>query len=392
MKKLAFSALLATTLLGASDFNYEVTPVVGYLWNSTSNEVNVNNGGATAGVEDHAVYGVELQSNALSNLIKPELSVLYGRNRVTGAADTTGVWSTMLNGVYEFENSGIFTPFAKAGVGYEMYTNAHTNDYDGLLVDAGLGTKIALTKSMALKLEGLYMYKMNSNAGRDGSNGEVHNIAALAGLNFAFGEKVQPSAPKEVAAAVAAASVVAVVEKSAPLVAAPQDSDKDGVFDSADKCPNSPAGFKVDANGCNIDSDKDGVLDPADKCPDTPAGFKVDSDGCPLKATLHLNFATDSNKVDAKGTSEVNDFASFLKESPAYKATIVGHTDSTGSTKHNQKLSEKRAEKVKSMLIEDGVEANRLSAMGEGETMPIASNKTKTGRAENRRIEVDLCK
>ncbi len=370
MKKFAFSALLAATLLGASDFNYEVTPVAGYLWNSTSDQVNVNNGGATAGVNDHSVYGVELQSNTISNLIKPELSILHGRNRVNGATDATGVWSTMLNGVYEFENSSIFTPFAKAGVGYEMYTNNHTNDYDGLLVDAGLGTKIGLTKNIALKLEGLYMYKMNSNAGRDGSNGEVHNIAALAGLNIAFGEKARPAAPAVVAAAVAApvvAAVVApqptpVVPKPVPVVAAPQDSDKDGVFDSADKCP------------------------------DTPAGFKVDSDGCPLKATLHLNFSTNSNKVDAEGTAKVNAFASFLKESSAYKATIVGHTDSTASDAYNQKLSEKRAEKVKSMLIEQGVAADRLSAKGEGEKMPVASNKTKAGRAENRRIEVDLCK
>lgn len=360
MKKIAFSALLAATLLGASDFNYEVTPVVGYLWNSTSNEVNTNNGGATGGVQDHTVYGVELQSNAFSDLIKPELSLLYGRNRVTGAADTTGVWSTMLNGVYEFENSSIFTPFAKAGVGYEMYTNSHTNDFDGLLVDAGVGTKVDLTKRIALKLEGLYMYKMNSNAGRDGSNGEVHNIAALAGLNFAFGQKVQPAIP--------------VAEEPKPEV----------------KPEPKPEPKPVVA--APIDSDKDGVFDPSDKCPDTPTGFKVDSDGCPLKATLHLHFSTDSTKVDAAGTAEVNAFASFLKDSPAYKATIVGHTDNTASDAYNQKLSEKRAEKVKSMLIEDGVAVNRLSAMGEGEKMPIASNKTKEGRAENRRIEVDLCK
>lgn len=388
MKKIAFSALLAATLLGASDFNYEVTPVVGYLWNSTSHEVNVNNGGATGGVEDHSVIGVELQSNAFSDLIKPELSLLYGRNRVTGAADTTGVWSTMLNGVYEFENSSIFTPFAKAGVGYEMYTNSHTNDFDGLLVDAGVGTKVDLTKRIALKLEGLYMYKMNNNAGRDGSNGEVHNIAALAGLNFAFGEKVQPAAPVEEPKPVAEEPK----PEPKPAVVVLVDSDKDGVFDPQDQCPDSPSGFKVDEKGCNIDSDNDGVLDPADKCPDTPAGFKVDGDGCPLKATLHLHFSTNSDKVDAKGTSEVNDFASFLKGSPAYKATIVGHTDSTASNAYNQKLSEKRAETVKSMLIKDGVEANRLSAMGEGEKMPVASNKTKEGRAENRRIEIELCK
>jgi len=60
------------------------------------------------------------------------------------------------------------------------------------------------------------------------------------------------------------------------------DSDGDGVVDRLDKCPNTPAGAKVDANGCELDSDGDGVVDRLDKCPDTPAGAKVDANGCEL--------------------------------------------------------------------------------------------------------------
>lgn len=260
------------------------------------------------------------------------------------------------------------TPFVKAGLGYEWYTNTHPSDYDGLLLDAGLGMKAEITKQIALKLEALYMYKMNNN-GVDGSNGEVHNVAALAGLTFSFDAKEAP-----VVAAVAAPVVAAVAapepkpEPKPVVVPAPQ-----------------PA-----KAAAPVDSDKDGVFDPQDKCPDTPAGFKVDADGCPVKATLHLNFATNSNKVDAAGTAKVAAFASFLKDSSAYKASIVGHTDSTASDVYNQKLSEKRAEMVKEMLIKDGVDASRLSASGKGESQPVASNKTKQGRAENRRIEVEL--
>jgi OOP family OmpA-OmpF porin len=62
----------------------------------------------------------------------------------------------------------------------------------------------------------------------------------------------------------------------------PADSDGDGVPDNLDKCPNTPAGAKVDANGCPLDSDGDGVADYLDKCPNTPAGAKVDAMGCPL--------------------------------------------------------------------------------------------------------------
>lgn len=364
MKKLLFSSLLAATLLGASDYNYEVSPVVGYLWNSTANENTQNNRGAMGGVDNHSVFGLEMQMNNVCDLIKPELSFLYGRDRATGEADKTGVLTTMLNGVYEMPTDTAVTPFAKAGIGYEWYTNTHPNDFDGMLLDAGLGLKAEITKRIAFKLEGLYMYKMNRNGAADGSNGEVHNVAALAGLTFSFDEKAAPApiVSEEAAPESKPEPKPAVVPAPAPKAEAP------------------------------IDSDGDGVFDPQDKCPGTPKGFKVDAEGCPLKATLHLNFATNSDKVDAAGTAKVNEFASFLKDSPAYKANIVGHTDSTASDAYNQKLSEKRAAKVKSMLIEDGVDASRLTSEGMGEKMPIASNKTKAGRAENRRIEVELCK
>lgn len=67
-----------------------------------------------------------------------------------------------------------------------------------------------------------------------------------------------------------------------PGKAKKKDSDGDGVPDKLDKCPDTPAGVKVDANGCPLDSDKDGIPDYLDKCPDTPAGVKVDANGCPL--------------------------------------------------------------------------------------------------------------
>lgn len=365
MNKIILSALLASAVVSASDYNYEISPMAGYLWNSTSDETNLNNGGAMGGIESHPVFGLEAQINSVSNVIKPELSVLYGRDRATGASETTGILTTMVNGVYEMNSISNITPFAKAGLGYEWYTHTHPTDFDGIVLDAGLGAKMNITKSIALKLEALYMYKMNNN-GVDGSNGEVHNVAALAGLTFKFGAKAAP-----VVAAVAAPVVAAVVAQPKPepkpVVVAP-----------------APVVAKP------VDSDKDGVFDPQDKCPETPAGFKVDSDGCPLKATLHLNFATDGHGVDPEGTAKVNAFAAFLKDSPAYKASIVGHTDSTASDKYNQTLSEKRAEMVKTMLVDQGVSADRLTADGKGEKMPVASNKTKQGRAENRRIEVEL--
>ncbi len=376
MKKYLFSSLLAATLLGASDYNYEVTPVAGYLWNSTSDETNPS---AMGGVDNHAVYGLEVQANNLCDVIKPELSVLYGRDQVNGLNGKTGVLTTMLNGVYEADIGMPVTPFAKAGMGYEWYTNTHPVDYDGFLVDAGVGLKADITKAIALKLEGLYMYKMNRN-GIDSSNGEVHNVAALAGLTFKLGEKAAP--------VVAAAAPIAAV-----VAAAPKPEPKPVVVPAPVK-PSAPVVEAVSsaaAVAAPLDSDKDGVLDNVDKCPGTPSGYKVDAEGCPLKATLHLNFQFDTKTVvDADGMAKVDNFATFMKESPAYNASIVGHTDSTGTDAYNQKLSEKRAELVKGMLVERGVDASRLTTSGKGETQPVASNKTKEGRAENRRIEVEL--
>jgi OOP family OmpA-OmpF porin len=80
------------------------------------------------------------------------------------------------------------------------------------------------------------------------------------------------------------------------LLSSEMDSDRDGVIDSKDRCPDTPRGVKVDMAGCPLDSDQDGVPDHADQCPDTPLGAKVDGKGCPLPV------ASKSAEVTAAGT------------------------------------------------------------------------------------------
>jgi len=170
----------------------------------------------------------------------------------------------------------------------------------------------------------------------------------------------------------------------------PIDSDKDGVLDYKDRCAKTPKGVQVDKNGCPVDSDGDGVVDYKDKCGDTLEGLKVDPNGCPLKSILKLNFNTNSDKIQVGSNDEIKRFAKFMRENKLYKAKITGHTDSVGKAVTNMKLSQRRAHATKVALVADGVEPSRLTTAGRGELDPIESNRLKEGRKVNRRIEVEL--
>ncbi|MBP6550749.1 MAG: OmpA family protein [Flavobacterium sp.] len=176
------------------------------------------------------------------------------------------------------------------------------------------------------------------------------------------------------------------------------DTDKDGIADKDDKCP-TVAGPK-DNGGCPVlDADKDGVADKDDDCP-TVAG-PASNKGCPevtpevvesLKIqarSVFFNSGKSTFKVgDAATIASLDAMREILRNYPNAKFSIEGHTDSDGSDKLNQKLSEDRANAVRNALIEKGVKAENLTAVGYGESKPIATNKTKAGKAQNRRTEV----
>ncbi|MCW8838497.1 MAG: OmpA family protein [Thiovulaceae bacterium] len=168
------------------------------------------------------------------------------------------------------------------------------------------------------------------------------------------------------------------------------DSDKDGIPDADDKCPQTPEGTKVDNLGCEIDSDGDGVVDSKDTCPNTSTEFVVDGYGCPQTATLKVNFKSSKWDVDQKLIDDLQNFALFLKENKGYDVIIYGYTDSVGKAHLNKELSQNRAEAVKEALTRYGISTTRMTAIGKGEENPIGDNSTKEGRAQNRRIEVEL--
>lgn len=199
--------------------------------------------------------------------------------------------------------------------------------------------------------------------------------AAIGGL---FGYFICPSSAAE--------------PEPAPEPAPPGDADGDGVTDDKDRCPTTPAGAKVDANGCELDSDGDGVVDSKDACPGTPAGTKVDAKGCEVMAKVisldGVFFHTNSAELKGESFAVLDSAAATLNSTPNVSVEVAGHTDSQGDAGYNQNLSQQRAETVRSYLVSKGVSASRLSANGYGESQPVADNSSSEGRAQNRRVEL----
>ncbi|WP_321275876.1 OmpA family protein [Thiomicrorhabdus indica] len=103
-------------------------------------------------------------------------------------------------------------------------------------------------------------------------------------------------------------------------------------------------------------------------------------------------FDTDSSELKPAAFGDLDTYADYLNQMNDASVKVTGHTDSRGAESYNQKLSERRAMAVKSYLEEKGIASDRINANGAGETQPIASNKTAEGRAENRRVEVEIVK
>jgi len=177
------------------------------------------------------------------------------------------------------------------------------------------------------------------------------------------------------------------------------DSDGDGVLDKDDKC-SSVAGPVANAGCPWPDTDGDGVLDKDDKCP-TVAGVASEG-GCEEKViTIEaadaisltakaILFNTGRSSFKSGVTKQLDAIASIMNKNPKATFVIGGHADSSGSESINFKISNKRAISVREYLVKKGVDASRLSVKGFGEAFPTDSNKTRAGKAKNRRVEIKV--
>ena len=157
---------------------------------------------------------------------------------------------------------------------------------------------------------------------------------------------------------------------------ATKDSDNDGVTDDLDKCPGTPKGVKVAANGC-LPVAKAAVL-PIVEMLNSKGGWVVDE----------AYFEFDKAIVKPEAFDFLDRIAEFLKTNPEISIKIQGHTDSVGTKAYNDILSLQRARAVKNYLIEKGIENHRLFSQGFGYSKPRESNKTGKGCALNRRVEL----
>jgi OOP family OmpA-OmpF porin len=195
------------------------------------------------------------------------------------------------------------------------------------------------------------------------------------------------------------------------------DTDLDGVPDGLDKCPDTPAGTKVDATGCPLPIEAvkppaaaaPAAPTPPGKCPPAPPGSQVDANGClilfapeaapsptpgapvPPRPTLILtgvNFETGRSVLTRDSYFVLDAVAASLLANPDIRIEVAGYTDSTGRKFMNLRLSQARAAAVRFYLARKGVPPARMVAKGYGASGYIAPNNTAAARAQNRRVEL----
>ncbi|MBT8421616.1 MAG: OmpA family protein [Gammaproteobacteria bacterium] len=284
-----------------------------------------------------------------------------------GTADLEQI-SIGLNALAVFNRNGQFQPYFLLGLGGVDSDITGVDDEFNLYYDLGVGAFIPVFNDNA-RLRG----EIVRRAEDDDWNSKDYLLHL--GIGFPFGKKAAP------------------VVAAAAVVAAPSDSDGDGVIDERDRCPNTPAGASVDANGCELDSDGDGVVDSKDQCPGTPAGTEVDEVGCAAVTVINLegvNFSSNSADLLDGAEERLDEQAAKLAANPDITIEVAGHTDSDGDAGYNQTLSKRRADTVRAYLIGKGVGADRITSAGYGESEPVAPNDTAVGKASNRRVELRI--
>jgi OOP family OmpA-OmpF porin len=161
------------------------------------------------------------------------------------------------------------------------------------------------------------------------------------------------------------------------------------VLDSSGKCVKTSSWSKeVATKECNPELFPEPVAQAAPPPPPPPPQPSYEK--VTISATALFDFDSDVLKDDGK--TAIQELADGIKAKggSVVDVDVIGHTDSTGPEEYNEQLSLRRATSVKNYMVEQGVDAGIIDVSGKGETMPIADNGTREGRAQNRRVEINV--
>ncbi len=325
-------------------------------------------------------------------------------------------WSAAVSGEFTLANTNFrlinsfIKPYVSIGLG--VLGNETTNTVGAtsvthdsqskLFIPMDAGLKFAVGKGINLDLG----YQLNwANKGFDGVNTGTfkHDLFsyAHAGLEFALGASDKPALNNSNPVATLVSDYTAKYDELK--------AERDALQASNNALKSQVDKLNTDLN----DDDGDGVANKFDKCPNTPAGTKVDGSGCPLpemknetkviekivvteedrkvvdEAIKNLEFDLGKSTIRATSHSSLDRVAALLVEKN-FSLKLAGHTDNTGSLQTNLRLSKERAESVKAYLVSKGANASRIEATGYGPNQPIATNANAAGRQQNRRVEFTL--
>jgi len=236
--------------------------------------------------------------------------------------------------------------------------------YDDAMVNIGLGKHWDISDDVKIITEAAVYRTLSS-----GSN--ITHVGLKLGLAYTFGGSTVTAMPISV------------------------DSDNDGVFDKMDQCANTPIGTRVDNVGCTLDGDADGdgVLNTVDMCPDTPMTDKVNEAGCnvfteeQVLTNIKVLFGNNSSAINNPEDVQFQEFADFMNQYPATETVIEGHASAPGEADYNMMLSQKRADAVRTLLINKyGIDGMRLTAKGFGEDQLLDTSNSVVANKVNRRI------
>ncbi|MBU2502570.1 OmpA family protein [bacterium] len=374
----ALAAALLVQAAGATDFEekrFYVTPFVG--WTFFDNERLFQSG---RNLNDDVYFGGRAGVR-LTDLLWFDLAGGYTGTK--DCADCTESWTHFSgNLMLSPATSKTVNPFFSLGGGWSTSKHTVGPSDDAATFEAALGMRVRLNETFGLRLEARNVLA-RPDAGW--SKAHIDDVVVGAGLTLGFGGGQAKEVP---------ARIVSPYDG---------DDDGDGVSNSRDNCPGTPHGCLVDVHGCQIDSDGDGVCDGLDQCPSTPTGTLVDDQGCPIDTRrlemelldtgkirlTNVQFDFDESSIRPDAFAVLDSVGKVLTKWPGLDIQIDAYADSRGTDAYNYDLSQRRAESVRSYLLEHfpQFEPAQLKSRSYGETNPLVPNTSEANMQKNRRVE-----